>query len=748
MWKSIEVGLVRLLLLIDSVIYGFVADLFEIFVELANASSKIFTESAISSFANRIYVIVGVVALFIISYQLINAIINPDNLTKGNNSGAKLVMNLVTSIVLVALVPTIFNYAYKLQDVILNDNIVGKVFLGNFSNQENLINTDTGEVIDNSYVVKQYGSQLSWSVLNAFFYTTNEDLYTSWSPWGEYKTISDGVNFVACGGAILLVIGSGVATYFSAGAASGTIPTSVGVAVAACGATTVNSLVANTGHLITSDTIYWKGMTAVAQLGDFGLITAFAEEILNGNVIYMPIISTIVGLILLYMIFSYCLDLGLRAVKLAFYQMIAPIPIFSRIIPNNKIFNNWIRLTLTTFMEVFIRMIVLFTVIFLSSNIGELNIPGGLLVKMIIIMGIVTFARQAPKLISDLTGIDSGNMKLGIMEKLGAGGALAAGALIGGGITAGVKNFTNSWRNTNGNRWQKLGAGLKSGFAGTVSGGVRSAKGAGFKAKSWGDMKNAASAGSKAAHNKSKDRAAYKASHGGTLGGVIKGHASDAWSGVKNWAGVTSGVLEKVDYQEEYLAGFDDYKSLYNNGSYQAMEAQLNQYEARIAAEGGSAETYSGSGITLDSARKSLEEQMRLKRLEAIEKNTDGAAYTMYNLAMQVRNNQALAAAAGVDPNFIKNADDFELRNGKIYHKNGGTVWTHEELQKLLEGRVATHDPVTGKINGDINDPTTKMYGMSKGLGESKKDVAKDKNQTKRSIAYKEAKKAKDSQKS
>ena len=55
--------------------------------------------------------------------------------------------------------------------------------------------------------------------------------------------------------------------------------------------------------------------------------------------------------------------------------------------------------------------------------------------------------RQAPKLLSDLFGFGDGDMKLGIKDKLKAGGAFAMGAAIGGGATALTRNAVNAWGN-------------------------------------------------------------------------------------------------------------------------------------------------------------------------------------------------------------------------------------------------------------------------------------------------------------
>jgi len=493
MWGSIEEGLIRFCLLIDSFVYGLVAKLFGLFVELAEISGGFFPESVISSFVNRVYILAGVVALFLVTYSLLISIVNPDEAVKGKFSGPKVLLNVVTSIILIALLPTVFNFMYTIQNVVIEDNIIGKIFLGTSDNvdtsvsdkvlynEENQESYTIEEVSNQNTVVEQQGNNLAFSVMNAFIYPNDtdgdgepNDVVADWSEgWGTYKAISSTVSPIACigGGALFLI--NLVSVPFSSGATSAGLPYTGGVAAAACGLAVVNEAVATIGYNLTDEYLYWGEFRAIVITnGDFSQLSAFSEVISNDEITYMPIISTIVGFFLLYMIFSFCLDLGLRAVKLAFYEMIAPIPVLCRILPNNKIFNNWIKVTLTTFMEVFVRMIILFVVVFLASNISQLEIPGGgFFPKMIIIMGIVTFGKQAPKLLSEVLGISSGNMKLGIMDKLNAGtfglaggvagfatgalgGAIAAkrygGSFMGGLASGAVGGFQGK-----GNQWKK-----------------------------------------------------------------------------------------------------------------------------------------------------------------------------------------------------------------------------------------------------------------------------------------------------
>ena len=185
----------------------------------------------------------------------------------------------------------------------------------------------------------------------------------------------------------------------------------------------------------------------IQYYGEFDWITPFSEAVIDGRMSYTPIISTIAGIILLYMLFSFCLDLGVRAAKLVFYQIIAPVSFLLSILPKNKdLMSNWFKLVISTWAEVFIRIICVCGAALLISNLNftELN-NFGLIGRAIIVLGVVAFAKQAPKLFSEVTGIKSGNMKLGIRDKLKEGGFFAAGAAVGG-LIAGRGNPLAAYR--------------------------------------------------------------------------------------------------------------------------------------------------------------------------------------------------------------------------------------------------------------------------------------------------------------
>ena len=397
-----------IMLWIDSVVYWFAAQIYELFIRLATI--QLFSDSFFQNFASRIYSILGVFMLFYLAYALLNAIIDPDKLAKGDKSVSKIASNLVVSLVILGLLPSIFSYAYRLQNYILASNTIGAIIFGGET-----VDPSSGEEND---TMLQYGNYLSFSVLNTFLNPDNYNVRIDANPDTSWINVRDDI----------------------------------------------------------IDRGEYGGLTGLSEA-----IVHGAPDLNDGNqekyVTYRVVLSTLAGVYLCYVLISFTLDLGVRVVKFAFCQLIAPIPVIMRIVPGKKgTFDKWMKLTLTVYFEVFIRVAFMYLSIYLISEIARTNVLGevfsggiqGMLAFAIIILGILTFAKQAPKMLGDMLGLDSGSLKLGIGEKLkgnvvgkgiagvgaatlgfvtgGIGGA-AVGLANGAGFSAAAFGAMNGWKN-------------------------------------------------------------------------------------------------------------------------------------------------------------------------------------------------------------------------------------------------------------------------------------------------------------
>ena len=515
----------NVLLLLDGAIYNLIDYLYDIFDFLTRIN--IFSQDTYNDIVSRIYIILGVFMLFVLAYSLLRAIINPDDFAKGENSFPNLIKNVVISLVIIVLLPTVFSVAFNIQNSILKNGTIPRLVLGN----DYATNTDVYDA--------DAGRTMAYYTFMAFFHE-NED----WC--GDPEVNGTGT---------VLTVGDG----------------------GSC----ADEILGN-GALFVQNGLPLSEIRAdVLREASFSNFSEFGEAVEEGQIYYMFIISTFAGIFILYVLLNFCFDMALRVIKLAFYQIIAPIPVICRILPGGNmkdVFSNWTKQVISIFFEVFIRIGIMYLGVFLITTIvknfngipglSDLSFTQGLIVQALLIMGVVMFIRQAPDLLSKLLKLDTGGMKLGLMDKLAMGGGLIAGAAAGGLVTGGTRNFVSAFKGKGigkdfksgnyGTAFKKIGGsiipGVTSGIAGAGSAMVRSGYGA-KGAKNLKDMAGAAHAGAAAAGAAKAKRAAYKASHrtvsiaghnfdvgkiplvGGAIG-VGAGHASDLVHGAAQWAGI------------------------------------------------------------------------------------------------------------------------------------------------------------------------------------------------------------------
>lgn len=522
--KAVAIGL---LMFIDTIIYRLVDYVYDIFNVLAKVN--IFDMNDYKTIVSRIYVILGMIMLFSLAYSLLKAVINPDEFAKGENSFPKLIKNVVVSLVIIAVLPTVFSVAFNLQNSILNQNTIPKLIFGSDTDYDTATREDAGKM-------------MSYNVMSAFLHPNVE-----WCNEKGYE-IEEGtdINLSNCASKIK---GDG------------------------------GWLVTNGEDLKSVTEKFNAGTYDISAFNDFG------ESAAAGKVTYNVFISTVAGVFLLYVLLNFCFDMAVRVVKLMFFQIIAPIPVICRVIPGGKlkdVFSDWMKKTISTYLEVFIRIAIMYLGVFMISqvvnnfsnvNFGSLGVSQKLIAKALIIMGVVIFMRQAPKLIGDMFHLDSGGMKLGLMDKLAMGGALAAGSVAGGALGMLGRNTVSAVKgikkaDTTGGKIKAGLFGAASVAAGTVSGARRGFV-AGKGAKSLADMKKAAGTAVADATAAKGKRDAYRAAHSGknavhTMLNVGAGHIFDKADSVGDYFGIGDELQNLQAEQAVYQEGMGFKKKLFD----------------------------------------------------------------------------------------------------------------------------------------------------------------------------------------
>lgn len=163
------------------------------------------------------------------------------------------------------------------------------------------------------------------------------------------------------------------------------------------------------------------------------------EYILNYNALSIP-----VGLFIGYILLTYVVGVGVRTVQLFYLQIIAPVPILFYVLPNgDDKLKKWTQQCITTYLDLFIRHLIIYLTIFLCSNLlstdGTLIIPSGAddyknWIILALVIAIMLFAKKAPDLIKELfpaTSKASGDFGLNLGKQFKG---TAAGAVLGAGV--------------------------------------------------------------------------------------------------------------------------------------------------------------------------------------------------------------------------------------------------------------------------------------------------------------------------
>ena len=381
-----------ILLTIDYVIYLAINLCYQLFEVVSKV--EVFTAENIGIISRRIYTIIGIVMLFVFAYNIILGIVDPDSLNKGDKSVQNIVKNTVISVVLITLFPLICEYMQTFQDHIVENNTIGNLIMGSTV-------SDTGENGSGKGALN-----VSTTIFTAFYHPLNEN--------GEAVTLTE------------------------------------------C-ETSSAKLCPRYKELAD------KSKNSIVDLHNFMQDSDLKNGIAEDNMEYLFPLSTIAGVVAAYLFLSFSLDLGVRAAKLGALKLIAPIPIFLRITkPKGGPFDKWFSEFTKTYLQVFERIIIINFAMLLISFVSDVNIfatDGNFLINaiatVVVILGILKFAKDAPKLIEEIFSvkipqmslkkkIDDNEYALRGASTIGAAGITAAGNVIKGigegkGVGGGLK---------------------------------------------------------------------------------------------------------------------------------------------------------------------------------------------------------------------------------------------------------------------------------------------------------------------
>ena len=385
--------MVRFFMSLDTTLFNFIGTLYDLLIAISRTS--ILTQGDIASFAARIEILLGIFMLFKVSFSLITYVVNPDDFSDKSKGFGKLIQNSVISLVMIVLVPYIFQMAFSLQAKILDDNILAKLLLG-----EKIQDDGEATIIDTA------GNKMAFYVMLPFF-----------SPNYSVEGLSACMNMVDSDGNFSEECRDALESASSA-----------------------NDETKNQVHI--DNYIYGvqnKSLGLTFRTATALLTTVEAEDEDTSSdqhfiIAYHKPLSTVTAVVVCLLLISFCIDIGVRSVKLAFLQLIYPIPVISYMDPKSGkdgMFSKWYKMCLSTFLSLFIRLLALYFGIYIITKVADLGmydiINGSQItngwVKIFVIVGVLMFIKQLPKILENMgIKIDGdGKFNLNPLKKLEEG---------------------------------------------------------------------------------------------------------------------------------------------------------------------------------------------------------------------------------------------------------------------------------------------------------------------------------------
>lgn len=371
---------------IDKVLFGIIEVLINIFDAIADVT--LFDNPTIEAFYTRVFYFVTIVMVFKVSFSIIQYIINPDQFSNGENGFGKVIRGIIFALVGLVVVTPIFDLARGLQDRVVKNNVIPTLILGAVDKN----------VSDDDAISKQIPFYLAKA-----FVVPDASFRENLSNDASNKKLYDKETGEPFG--------------------------------------------VQTAYDLAIENYDYDMLLSLVDAKNDGTNYNNSEKYIFQ---YRPLVSTATAVFVIIMYLNFCIDIAIRTVKLGFLQIVAPIPIISMVDPKSTksgMMSKWVKNCLSTYAGLFVRIaavsfIVYGITILMDQFETNMDTDTGLYMNIVIIFGLLLFAKDLPKLISDITGVNlSGDFKLNPLKRVPVAGevttkavkgtALAAGGLVG-----------------------------------------------------------------------------------------------------------------------------------------------------------------------------------------------------------------------------------------------------------------------------------------------------------------------------
>ena len=171
------------------VIYSLIADIYQLFITVARLN--ILSSDQIAPIYQRITMILTIVMTFYITFEFVKYTIQPDTITDKEKGAGNILKRIIIVIILIAFTPQLFSMAYKLQNRIIETQLISKVILG---------------TTNNNYTT--YGNEFSANMLNLFYYVDESACSSNTGDCNDArKAVDDNLNHLRTTGDSDIVVG-------------------------------------------------------------------------------------------------------------------------------------------------------------------------------------------------------------------------------------------------------------------------------------------------------------------------------------------------------------------------------------------------------------------------------------------------------------------------------------------------------------------------------------------------------------
>ena len=144
-------GLRSIFYSIISMLYKFIIDLYWLFNTLC--TGRLLDNSVMQELSKRVGLILGVVMLFYVVFSFIKMLVDPDTISDNTKGAGSVIKKCIIVIIMLGISSFVFDTLYMVQRVVVQNNIISKVFLPYDIDTENFGGVLSAELLSSFYKI-------------------------------------------------------------------------------------------------------------------------------------------------------------------------------------------------------------------------------------------------------------------------------------------------------------------------------------------------------------------------------------------------------------------------------------------------------------------------------------------------------------------------------------------------------------------------------------------------------------------